>query len=122
LTKSKNNSAEMATLLSRYRESAKLHGEATECGDHKKANQAAEQIAAAYRALRSFGADAQQQIGFLMGDPHPGVRLWSASHSLVLSNSQAQVVLAKLAEANSLIGMSADMTLKEWRAGRLRFE
>lgn len=112
----------VAALVAHYRASAKRHGEATENGDHKEANIAAVQIASAYRELRQHGRKAQREILRLMSDPDPGVRLWSASHALEFSQPEAQVELTKLAKQKSLLGLSAEMTLKEWRAGRLRFQ
>lgn len=112
----------VAALVASYRAAAKHHGEATENGDHKEANKAAETIASAYRELRQYGTDAQREILRLITDPDPGIRLWSASHSLEFSQPEAEAELAKLANAKSLLGLSAEMTLKEWRAGRLRFQ
>ena len=83
-------SQSMTDLIEQYRAFAKRHGQATESGDHKEANKAAEKIAIAYRALQQLGADAQQEIVLQMTDPDPGIRLWSASHSLDFAQHEAQ--------------------------------
>lgn len=113
--------ADVVQLVNSYREAAKLHGEATESGDHKAANKAAERIAAIYAELRRRGAAAQAELLPLLAEPALGVRLWAASHALEFSPAEGEVTLKQLSAGGALLGMSADMTLKEWRAGRLRF-
>ncbi len=122
MTKPHNLESTVTGLIDGYRAYAKRHGQATENGEHKEANKAAEQIAAAYRELRKHGEDAQREILRLIADPDPGIRLWSASHALEFSQPEAQAALTELAKSKSLLGLSAEMTLKEWRAGRLRFQ
>jgi len=44
------------------------------------------------------------------------VKLWAASHVLSLLPAEAKRVLTELAqEPNSLIAVSAEMTLREWK-------
>lgn len=58
----------------------------------------------------------------LLGHAERGVRLWAASHALEFAPEEAQRVLDNLVLLKgSLVGFSAEMTLREWRAGRLQF-
>ena len=56
-----------------------------------------------------------------------GVHRASAFHQLFKADNlefapeQSEPVLARLAESPGLLGFGAQMTLREWRAGRLRF-
>jgi Domain of unknown function (DUF2019) len=112
---------DVLTLVDAYREAAKQHGEATENGDRKKANKSAELVSAIYSELRRRGPDAQRHLLSLTTDPTPGVRLWAASHALEFSPAEGENTLERLIVEGRLLGLSAQTTLKEWRAGRLRF-
>lgn len=113
--------ADIPRLIDAYRDAAKLHGELTESGDPKVANKAAKLVIAVYAELRRRGARAQAALLPLLADPAPGVRLWSASHALEFSPGDGEAVLTQLSSGGQLIGFNAEMTLKEWRAGRLAF-
>jgi hypothetical protein len=115
------SNADTVRLIETYRSAAKLHGEATEAGDHKTANKSAELIGALYAELRRRGATAQRALLPLLTDPASGVRLWSASHALEFSPEHGEPILKELASSGPFLRLTAEMTLKEWRAGRLRF-
>lgn len=114
-------SAPLPTLLAAYRAAAAQHGDATEAGDHRRANQAAELLGSLYAEIRRRGADSQRAILPFLSDPSPGVRLWSASHALEFDSNSGEAVLRELVAVGRFLGLSAEVTLKEWRAGRLTF-
>jgi Domain of unknown function (DUF2019) len=115
------SNADTMRLVEVYRDAAKLHGEATETGDHKTANKSADLISEVYAELRKRGANAKGLLLPLLTDPVSGVRLWSASHALEFSPEEGEAILKVLASSGTFLGLSAEMTLKEWRAGRLHF-
>ncbi len=87
-----------------------------------RANEAHEVIAATYRELRRIGIDAQRALLPLLDDPDAGVRLWASSHALEFSPSDAERVLTVLENMpKSFVGISAKITLQQWRQGKLRF-
>jgi len=49
------------------------------------------------------------------------VRIWAAAHALEFSPRDGEPVLVAIARLSEPIGFSAEMTLKEWRKGRLEF-
>jgi hypothetical protein len=108
-------------LINKYRDAAKLHGQATERGDYVAANKAAELVSEIYAELRRRGESAQAGLLSLLRDSQPGVRLWSASHALEFAAEAGAATLAQLSAAQGFVGMSAKTTLKEWRSGKLRF-
>lgn len=108
-------------LISAYRKAATEHGQATERGDHEEARRAAELVGAIYSELRQRGAAALASLLPLLGDSEPAVQLWSASHALEFAPVAGETALEALASAGHLLGFTATTTLKEWRAGRLRF-
>jgi hypothetical protein len=115
----KISEVETAELVKAYRQAAKEHSEATEKGEHVHANEAAELIALIYSEVRRRGV--QSKLLPLLFDASLGVQLWSASHALEFSSNDGEAVLRRLSAAGGLVGLDAEMTLKEWRANRLRF-
>jgi hypothetical protein len=108
-------------LLETYRLAAAEHGLATESGDYRAGNRAHERLAKAYRTLRERGPASQAKVLTLLKDSDVGVRAWAAAHALEFDPAAAEPVLTKLAAQPGLVGFGAQMTLREWRAGRLRF-
>ena len=113
--------ATLEQLLVAYKEAARVHGAATESGDYRSGNKAAELITAIYSELRQRGESAQRELLPLLNDDDPGVRLWSASHALEFAPLEGEVVLVALLPVGRLLGLSAKTTLTEWKKGTLRF-
>lgn len=85
-------------------------------------NRAAHCVAEVYRELRRRGADSQAQLLPLLSDPNPAVRMWAATHSLEFEPDLGEPVVAEIARLDpSLRGFTATITLREWKANRLRF-
>ncbi len=105
-------------LVARYAEAARIHGEATITGSHP-ANNEADFIAATYRELRNRGSESAL-LGLLESDD-AAVRAWAGAHALEFAPEQGEPVLVRIAESPGLLGFGAEMTLREWRAGRLTF-
>jgi hypothetical protein len=114
-------SLDVRDLLVRYGDAAKSHRLAIDAGDHKAANRYHDAIAALYRELRQRGSAAQRELLILLRQDDPGVRAWVAAHALEFAPAEGEPVLLELSMAPGALGMSATMTLREWRAGRLRF-
>ena len=108
-------------LIETYRSAASAHGRASASGDSRGANRAHDVLASAYRTLRARGPDSQAKLLQLIRDPDVGVRTWVAAHALEFSAETGEPVLIDLAAQPGLVGFNAKMTLREWRAGRLRF-
>lgn len=109
-------------LVARYAAAAADHGRATENGDHKRANKAYKVIESVFRELRRRGPEALRQLGSLLDSPDAGVQCWAGAHALEFAPEDAERALSAVASGNSrLIGLSAEMTLKQWRAGKLHF-
>jgi hypothetical protein len=105
-------------LVARYQSAARRHGAAT---TSIAANKAADEIAAIYRELRTRSSNATAGLLSLLHDADPSVRGWAAAHALEFAPEQGIPVLQQLAASPGLVGLNAEMTLSEWRAGRLRF-
>jgi hypothetical protein len=105
-------------LVVRYAHAARMHREATLTGD-RPTNAEADLIAAVYRELRRRGGE--PALLPLLSSPDEGVRCWAAAHAMEFAPEEGEPVLLALAESSGLLAFNAEMTLREWRAGRLRF-
>ena len=106
--------------ISEYAELTKLYGDAIETGNHKQANKAYDKLMEAYRQIKKQGALLSTRFHELLSSPSMGTRLWAATHYLAISNDEAEKVLSALGEVpNSLLAVSAKITLEEWEKGNL---
>lgn len=109
----------VASLLAQYRQAADV---TDELADSRKQNQAAHRIHACYKALRET-EEGKEGIIALMSDPNPHIRVWAAAHSLQWVPETAQAVLQALCNENVFpYSLDAQMTLEEYRTGRLSFD
>lgn len=114
--------ASVEALVNWYKELAISHGQATIAGDYKAANKAHDLIAAIYRELRFRGSDAQFALLVLLDDSNRRVRCWAAAHALEFAPDQGEKVLVEIAESEpGPTRLSAEMTIQEWRQGKLQF-
>lgn len=114
-------SSSLEELIDAYSRSAIAHGRGTEEGDPDKANASFHVMAAVCRELRARGRDAQASLLNLLKSNEIYVRLWAASHCLEFSPKDAEKVLEGLSGGTSVVAFDAEMTLNEWRKGRLKF-
>jgi hypothetical protein len=119
--KKNNRHKTIEELISEYAEYASQHGEGIEHGDHKKANKAHDKLIKIYHQIKEREALNHPMFKGLLFSSDPGVLGWAATHSLAISPKEAETVLIELGKIpNSLIAFSANMTLEEWRNGRLK--
>ena len=106
--------------ISEYAELTKLYGDAIEAGNHKQANKAYDKLMEAYRQIKAQGALTSEDFHELLFAPSMGTRLWAATHYLAISSEEAEKVLSALGEVpNSLLAVSAKITLEEWKKGNM---
>jgi hypothetical protein len=105
-------------LVALYRQGAIA---TSDVSDPKKANKGAEQLRNCYRALRD-SAEGRGCLVDLMDDPEPGVRCWAAAHCLQWQPDVARRVLERLRDSRGPFSFDAEMTLREYDLGRLRFD
>ena len=107
-------------LVSDYVAAAAQHRRATREGNSALANRSDDVVAGIYRALREQGE--RERLLPLLADADPAVRGWAASHALEFAPERAVPVLAELAAGPpSSERLDAQMTLKEWKKGTLKF-
>ncbi|MDQ2772545.1 MAG: hypothetical protein M3Y54_18815 [Bacteroidota bacterium] len=112
----------LSLLLEQYRAAAFQHGQATERGDARTANKQYEQVMRAYRGIKQHGEEAMMHLGPLLKDDDFSVASWAAAHLLPYDEQQATTVLQHICKQPGIVAFSAEMVLREWKNGRLRFD
>ena len=119
------NDVELATksvsdLVRDYRTSAVAHAAAIGNGRHRVANREFETLSAVSGELQRRGTEGVNALKALIEDENLSVRVWAATHALRIHTALAEHTLAEAAAGPpSPTRLSAEMTLSEWRAGRL---
>lgn len=116
----KNSIAELSAM---YEEAATMQWQALQDSNSRAANTQHKRIMALWKELKDRGNEGQAALLALMASSHPHVRVWAAAHVLEFHPRQAEAELERLANGPpSMIRLDAEMTLKQWRAGKLSFE
>lgn len=108
-------------LVRLYERAAADHGQANSRGDYRAGNPASDRVAAIYREIRRRGTEHQKMLLPLLLSNDIGVRGWAAAHALEFEPRQGEAILLDIAKREGLEGFNAQMTLKVWREGNLRF-
>ena len=115
-------SAPIQELIESYRAAAQRHATASASGRHRVANRNFDSLATLYRELKSRGDPGRNALRSLLRDAVSAVRMWAAAHSLEFAAEEAEPVLLALATgAPGPLRLSAEMTLRQWQKGQLKF-
>lgn len=107
----------------RFVEGAHQHGLYTVEGDAPATNRAYKKIILALNELREMPDRGEGFLSNLLQNEDLSVVSWAASYLLGSRPEEAVQALERVArDALPLIAFGAEMTLKEWRAGRLKVE
>jgi hypothetical protein len=79
-----------------------------------------ERMAHAFRFLHGQGAEGQAAFAALLEDESAHVRSWVSAQLLSEGDARAVPVAEQLASESGLVGFSAQVTLEQFHAGRLR--
>jgi len=108
-------------LASGERRAAIVHGEETETGDNEKSNEVYDREIALVKEMRHLSDRGRALLSSLLSDSDAAVRSSAACYLLPLDERMAIPILEDVAKSTlPLVGLSAEMVLLEWRAGRLK--
>ena len=86
----------------------------------RRANRLADEQRAYLQALGAT-ADGRRHVESFLDDDEPGVRAWAAAQALFWNEPKARRVLERLRSSDTFpYNFNAEMTLREFDAGRLR--
>lgn len=114
--KKKADSIETSLLI--FEEFAKIHGESSEHGDHKIANEAYKEINKAVSFLKKNNEI--YRLNIFLDHESFGVRLWAATYLLPIEELMAKNVLDAIVRRGGILAFTAKNTLAEWRKGTLK--
>ena len=109
----------MDTRVSKFEEVAKERWIYLEEGDSKKGNKCYDELLSIATELRNEGK--LNELECLIDVDDDGVKFEVASKLLTVDNVKAEQVLLKITEKTGTLPFTAKMTLKQWRAGKLKF-
>lgn len=104
----------------KFARAASEHGVHTNAGNARAGNRAHDRIVKALRELQDQPDRGESALLALTVHPDESVRVWAATQLLPLREDASLPVLESVAAGHGLVPFSADMVLKEWRAGRLK--
>jgi hypothetical protein len=109
----------MSNPEQQFVEAARQHGVFTE-HDPAATGPAYDRVVAARDALRLLPDKGQAFLLSCLADKDPSVVSWAAFYLLPLRETEAVKALERVANGGTrLIAFNAEITLDEWRAGRL---
>ena len=108
-------------LAHRYVEAARRRGEVLEVGDSDRANREFDELMAIYREFKRRGMGAVDALIASSHDRDPDVRAAVGWALIELFPEKARAILTDVATQPGLPGFSAEMTLREWESGHLKF-
>lgn len=109
----------MDARVSRFQELAKERWIYLEEGDSKNGNKCYDELLAIAKELRNEGKLNSLESLLVVDDD--GVKFEAASKLLTVDNTNAEQVMVKITEKKGTLPFTAKMTLKQWRAGNLKF-
>ncbi|WP_158306267.1 DUF2019 domain-containing protein [Paenibacillus curdlanolyticus] len=110
----------MKTAISKFIEASIKHREGIDQGDSRTANASYKKLYNSYVWLKENNHVSELVI--LLDHENEGVRCWAARYTLILNKEKAEKVLEELRSSLSHnVSFSAEMTLKEWEDGNLKF-
>jgi len=104
--------------LLKFENSARMHTDATELGDYKKANKNYKEITDATHFLKM--QDSIHLLNNFLNSPSTGVRLWAATYILTIDENKGIGVLEEIAKRQDIHSLTARTIINEWRNGNLK--
>jgi hypothetical protein len=111
--------ASIEELIQWYVAGVAAYEQALDAANSRAANRAHDEIAGAYRELRNR-AEAPRLLPLLKSDNEP-LRASVAAHALEFAPEHGEPVLLWIAARGGRGGFRAEMALKAWREGTLKF-
>ena len=113
----------MESAERQFIEAARLHGQYTLEGDADQVNGAYDKIVEAVRSLRATPDKGVGPLLLCLKSDDPSVVVWSALYLLPFREEDAVLALEGVAKSGiPRVSLGAEMTVAEWRSGKLKVE
>ena len=103
----------------KIRKYAECHAVASKNGDYREANRNYDKLAMLLSKLRATHDKGEGILLRLMKDRSDAVSMWAATQSLPIAEKEALATLEAVVARGGIIGLDAEMVIKEWKSGRL---
>ncbi len=108
-----------ANLRDEFASVAEAYGLATESGDARRTNRLYDKLVRIAQGLRET-KEGRDALLSLVSHPVKWVRLGAAALCLPFGGQKAVLALEELSLEPGFLGLDVEMTLQEWKAGRLK--
>lgn len=108
--------------VERYVDAAEAHGKGMDSFGHIAANRAFDRLVSARKQLRKARDGGRSAPSGLLKHHNVRVRHCAAVDLLPLDPPRALEALEAIVKHGGMVGLDAETTLSEWRAGRLKIE
>ncbi|MEQ1761937.1 MAG: HEAT repeat domain-containing protein [Pyrinomonadaceae bacterium] len=109
---------EIEQLIAKFRTAAKDKGDfATPA---KRDHRFYDEMRTAALAIGKFDSPGKEAFKALLKDESVHVRSWAAATLLVEGDVEARIVLEQIAKSEGIIGLNAEMALREFDRGNLK--
>lgn len=109
-------------LINEYLSFAIEQGKALEIGDSKTVNKFYDKIIKTIKKLKELGPEAILKLEPYLNEENDHVAVCVAYDLLPYKTAEAEATLLRISQKGGLVSFDAEMTLKEWRKGNLKFE
>jgi hypothetical protein len=107
-------------LVHQLVEAATTLGEAQIKGDAVTVNRQQDKLTRLYGELRTHYPEVETDLKALLGHANGYVRLHAACCLVPMAPLEAKAALSQISEERGLLGLTAELMLEEWEAGRLK--
>ena len=111
--------ADVQSAMERYTGAAEVNSSASFAGDAARSNAAYDEMIEALHELDRLANGDRSPLLSLLSHRSEGVRLAAATHLLKTHTKEAVRCLKRLASGKGMVAFEAQITLSEWKAGRL---
>ena len=108
-------------LIVRYKTAAAGYAHAIEVGDAENSDKCFDEVESAFMDLKQQGRPGLEAVATLLGSDNEGVRLWAAAHLLNYPEFNSLPILEALIASSSILAMTAEVTLDQWRNGQIKY-
>ncbi|WP_320043621.1 DUF2019 domain-containing protein [uncultured Desulfobacter sp.] len=104
-----------------YIEAAIEYGEGIQNGDTKRSDKYFDKIEKLYNKLRMLGDSGLDELSVLLNHEKESVKLWASAHLLNYSKYESYKVLEDIKDSGSILGLTAEITLDQWKHGNIKY-
>lgn len=109
----------MDARVEKFREVAEKRWKYLDEGNSKEGNKCFDELLEIAKELRS--ENKLLELEQLLNDPSEGVKFEASSKLLTVNSKKAEKAMTEITKKKGSLPFTAKMTLKQWKAGNLKF-